>query len=267
MIKRWITSFVGIAIVAMLLIINSKLLFNIVITIVSILALNEFYSAVKQKGIKPVETIGYITCLGLLAIGYIPIEYLKITLALILPVILLILFMKSILTNIKINIVDISITILGIIYVVYLFAYVIFTKQMDRGDYYLWYVLGGAWVTDTFAYLVGITIGKHKFSQISPKKSIEGAIGGIIGCIIFYLGFTYYLETINIEFNYTMIAILSIVASVLAQIGDFAASSIKRYCGIKDFGTIMPGHGGILDRFDSMLFVAPIIYLFFYFVR
>lgn len=266
MLKRWISSFIGISILAALLIINNKLLFNIVVAAISIIGLQEFYSAMKQKDIQPISIIGYIVSLGLIGIGFISKDYLRIALALILPVILFIGFCRSILTNIKINVVDISVTILGIIYVVYLFSFVIYTKQMFRGDYYIWYILAGAWMTDTFAFLVGITIGKHKFSKISPKKSIEGCIGGIIGCVAFYLGYTYYLNTIGIEMNYITMTILAFIVSIIAQIGDFAASSIKRYCNIKDFGTIMPGHGGILDRFDSMLFVAPIIYTFFSFL-
>ena len=118
-------------------------------------------------------------------------------------------------------------------------------------------------MTDIFAYLVGITIGKHKISEISPKKSIEGCIGGIVGCVLFFVGYTYYLNTLGFELNYILMGIIGIVTSVISQIGDLAASSIKRYCEIKDFGNIMPGHGGILDRFDSIILIAPFIYMFF----
>ena len=139
---------------------------------------------------------------------------------------------------------------------------------MDNGVYYVWYILGAAWMTDTFAYMFGMitgkTIGNHKFSKvISPNKSVEGCVGGIIGCVLFFLGYTYYLGTIGIELNYYMMAIIGFIASVISQIGDFSASTIKRYCKIKDFGSIMPGHGGVLDRFDSVLFVAPFMYLVF----
>ena len=172
-------------------------------------------------------------------------------------------FLVSIIRKLKVNVSDIAITIFGIMYVTYLFAFLIFTREMNKGVYYIWFILGGAWMTDIFAYLVGITIGKHKISEISPKKSIEGCIGGIVGCVLFFVGYTYYLNTLGFELNYILMGIIGIVTSVISQIGDLAASSIKRYCEIKDFGNIMPGHGGILDRFDSIILIAPFIYMFF----
>lgn len=113
-----------------------------------------------------------------------------------------------------------------------------------------------AFSSDTFAYLVGVTIGKHKLiPDVSPNKSIEGAIGGIIGtCLMTILYLSY--------FNFSSIGydiIIGILASIFAQAGDLIASRIKRDTGIKDFGKLIPGHGGVLDRFDSVLLVAPIV--------
>ena len=107
-----------------------------------------------------------------------------------------------------------------------------------------------------------MAIGKHKFSQISPKKSIEGCIGGVIGCIAFYLIYTYFLNNNvdGLEINYILAGCLGLLVSIVSQIGDFAASSIKRFCEIKDYSEIMPGHGGILDRFDSILLISPLVY-------
>ena len=184
-----------------------------------------------------------------------------------LPVLILMLFSISVLGNMKKNITDISATIFGIIYIVFMLSFIIFTRQMENGIYYVWFILGGAWITDTFAYMIGMLtnklIGNHKFSKISPNKSIEGCIGGIIGCVIFFIAYAYYLNTIGFELNYILMAIIGFVTSIISQIGDFSASSIKRHCKVKDFGTIMPGHGGVLDRFDSILLVAPFIYLVF----
>lgn len=262
MLKRSISSIIAVSILATVMIINNKLLYNVSVAIISIIGILEFYNAMKSKNYKPITSLGYIASALLIGIGYISKETLNAILALILPLILLIAFICSILSKIKINITDIAITITGIIYVTYLSSFLIYTKQMPNGDYFIWYILGGAWFTDIFAYLVGITIGKHKFSEISPKKSIEGCIGGIIGCAVFYLVYTYYLNTIDIELSYIIMLTLGIIVSIISQIGDFAASSIKRYCNIKDFGNLMPGHGGILDRFDSILFVAPVVYTF-----
>lgn len=121
-----------------------------------------------------------------------------------------------------------------------------------------------AFSTDSFAYLVGITLGKHKLiPDVSPKKSIEGSIGGIVGTIIISSFYLSYFCIGNLPFN----IILGFLGSIIAQCGDLIASRIKRDTGIKDFGNLIPGHGGVLDRFDSVILVAPLImilYLYFY---
>lgn len=115
-----------------------------------------------------------------------------------------------------------------------------------------------AFSSDSFAYLVGITFGKHKLiPDVSPKKSVEGALGGIIGTVILTILYLSYFELSSIGYD----IILGILASILAQCGDLIASRIKRDTGIKDFGKLIPGHGGILDRFDSVLLVGPIVML------
>lgn len=267
MLKRLASMIIGVVILAIIMIINNDLVFNIAVSIVSIIGLYEFYSAIRKVGIRPVEWIGYLSSLFLIGIPYISMNTLRLILTMFLPIVLLILFIISLLSHNKRNIVDISTTVFGIIYVTYMLAFIILTRQMQQGVYYVWYILGAAWITDTFAYLVGIsfdkTIGNHKFSKISPNKSIEGCIGGIIGCAVFFAVYTYYLSTIGIELNLYLMAIIGVVASIISQIGDFSESAIKRYCKIKDTGNIMPGHGGILDRFDSILLVAPFIYFVF----
>lgn len=121
-----------------------------------------------------------------------------------------------------------------------------------------------AWMTDTWAYFVGSRFGKHKLSpKISPKKSVEGAIGGIVGNMIFCVGtylvcdkFFFTIKTVNIW----MVIFGSILLSVIGMCGDLSASVIKRNYGEKDFGTLFPGHGGVLDRIDSYLFTMPAMY-------
>ena len=131
-----------------------------------------------------------------------------------------------------------------------------------NGKILIWYVFVCAWGTDVFAYIVGRTIGKHKFSQVSPNKSIEGCIGGIIGAVIISLLFTYVLNVFfMLKFSYILVIGIAICLSIVRQIGDFAASSIKRYVGIKDFSNLIPGHGGMLDRIDSVIFIAPFAYM------
>lgn len=133
-----------------------------------------------------------------------------------------------------------------------------------QGIYLTVFAFCCSWLTDAFAYFVGSKFGKHKMCpKISPKKSIEGAVGGLVLSVIFNAGI--YLLVDKFLFSllavpFVGIIVLSFVLSLLSMIGDLTASVIKRDCGIKDFGNIMPGHGGMVDRFDSCIFVFPTLY-------
>ena len=121
-----------------------------------------------------------------------------------------------------------------------------------------------AWLSDTVAFAVGKKFGKNKLlPEISPKKTVEGAVGGLAGSVIFNLILGIVCSVaFKLNVNYLSLFFVSIVAGVMSQLGDLAASSIKREYGIKDFSKLLPGHGGMLDRFDSVLFVAPTVYYF-----
>lgn len=266
MAKRLISAGIGIIILILVMISNNIYVFNLALTIIALLAISEFYNAFKPKGNRPISWAGYIITLGLLLVNYnfsfVNNEKIKTCLILILPILTFILFCKSVFSNMKNNIQDIAITIFGIIYIPFFLMFLTLTRQMEMGEYLIWYILAGAWVTDSFAYLIGSKIGKHKFSKISPNKSIEGSIAGIVFAAIFYGVYTYYLNKIGIELNVAEMVIVGIIISIISQIGDLAESAIKRYCEIKDTGTIMPGHGGILDRFDSIIMISPFAYIF-----
>jgi len=139
-------------------------------------------------------------------------------------------------------------------------------KNLDKvhGVCYVILCLAGAWLGDSGAYFVGTFFGKHKLCpEISPKKTVEGAVGGVITVGIVFAVYAFFYRLVqgyfgqSFEVNYFLIVIIGFVCGVLGIIGDLSASLIKRQVGIKDFGNIMPGHGGIMDRFDSVLFVAP----------
>lgn len=122
---------------------------------------------------------------------------------------------------------------------------------------WLFYLFGIASITDTFAYLTGMFFGKTKlYEKLSPKKTIEGSIGGIIGALVFALLFKHFVK---VEIGYLTLLIMTIILSIISQIGDLIASYIKRKAKIKDYGYIFKGHGGVMDRFDSVLLIAPII--------
>lgn len=263
---------IGIAILLGVYFLKNNIIFNLAVVIVAILGLNEFYNAVRKTGIKPIEIVGYICCLLLGFVGFVDNEKVLLPVAFMaMPVMFFILSTIYVFSNLKIKFVDIATTILGIIYVPVMMFFLILTWQMKNG-LFTWYIFGGAWLTDTFGFFIGRAIGKHKFSKISPNKSVEGCIAGLIGGALFFGGYTYFLNTYRLveiggtELNIALMTFFGTVISLISQIGDFTASAIKRQCDVKDFGSIMPGHGGVLDRFDSILMIAPFVYILFEFV-
>lgn len=151
----------------------------------------------------------------------------------------------------------------GLFYVTVMLSYVYRTRMLEQGAFLVWLVFLCSWGSDTCAYCVGMLIGKHKMApKLSPKKSIEGGIGGILGAAL--LGVIYALAinqfASGADANALEYAVICGVGGMISQVGDLAASAIKRNHDIKDYGKLIPGHGGILDRFDSVIFTAPIIY-------
>lgn len=143
------------------------------------------------------------------------------------------------------------------------FGFVWMTRDLTHGIYLVWLIFISSWVCDTCAYFSGMALGKHKLAPVlSPKKSVEGAVGGVIGSAVVGALFAWiFLVPLSGETNYIwLVAIIGGVGAVISQIGDLSASAIKRNHEIKDYGKLIPGHGGIMDRFDSVLFTAPIIY-------
>ena len=151
----------------------------------------------------------------------------------------------------------------GFVYVGVMLSYIYQIRILPNGGEFVVLLFLAAWGNDTLAYCVGMLIGKHKLTpELSPKKSIEGFIGGIIGAVALGAIYGIYIQTrLRLSFDPVMMfPIICGVGAVISVVGDLAASAIKRDAGIKDYGSIIPGHGGILDRFDSLLLIAPVIY-------
>lgn len=158
---------------------------------------------------------------------------------------------------------DITLGYFGIIYVAVMLSYIYKTRMLTDGAFLVWLIFICSWGSDTCAYCVGMLFGKHKMApKLSPKKSIEGAVGGIVGAGILGAVYAAVLHYFGYLGNPQMVsfAVICGVGACISMIGDLAASAIKRDYNIKDYGTLIPGHGGILDRFDSVIFTAPIIY-------
>lgn len=151
----------------------------------------------------------------------------------------------------------------GMFYVAVMLSYVYRTRMLAQGAYIVWLVFLCSWGCDTCAYCVGVLIGKHKMAPVlSPKKSVEGAVGGVVGAgLLTALYGAVFKSAMGIAAaEVWLLAAIAMVGALISMVGDLTASAIKRNYEIKDYGKLIPGHGGILDRFDSVIFTAPIIY-------
>ena len=253
---------IGLPIVALILIFGNKYLVDVCISVIAIMTLYEYFNSFKEeKENNALRWIGYLAALVIAFIHVIPQQYVLHTILGIIPVSILILFSQIILTDMKYNIKNIAITFFGICYIVLFMFFIPLIREMENGKILIWFLFIAAWGTYTFSYCIGRNFGKHKFSKISPNKSIEGCIAGTVGSVLIAIVYTTICNNVwNMNINYLLISIIAVVLSLVSQIGDFAASSIKRYTGIKDFSNLIPGHGGMLDRIDSVIFIAPFAY-------
>lgn len=137
-------------------------------------------------------------------------------------------------------------------------------EGFDEGVYLVWFVFLASWGSDTCAYGVGVLFGRHKMTpKLSPKKSVEGAVGGVLGAALLFVLYTRFVVNVYTGITLTLpfAAALGAVGAAVSMVGDLAASAVKRDHGIKDYGKLIPGHGGIMDRFDSVIVAAPMIYI------
>lgn len=258
--QRILTGIIGFPIVAALLIWGNKYLIDAVFAIVALISIHEYFGAI-EKQYKPVKWIGYISAILIAFIHIIPVDIWTKILIMYIPTSIVIIFINIIVTGMKITPKDAFATFFGVCYVIGFLVFLPLLYSMPNGKFLIWYIFISAWGTDTFAYFTGMKFGKHKLTKISPKKSIEGSIGGTVGAIVIALIYTAVVNKYaNLGMSYIFVAIATLVLSILSQLGDLSASSIKREMEIKDYGNLLPGHGGILDRIDSIIFVAPFAY-------
>ena len=276
---RVISAIVGLILLGVF-VLSNQIVLGVGVFLLAIAGMYEFYNAVSNAGYRPIRTIGYISCVPILFMGlngvtkkidnyfdlFKSINYFSFGIF----VVVLVLFAFIVFLHDKYNINDIALTIFGAAYVAFLFSFIVLTRNLENGFFYIWLIFIGAFVTDTSAYFAGRMFGRHKIlPEISPKKTVEGCLGGIVGCIAITVLYgvildRYVGDKLNISlYHFVIIGVLN---GVISQIGDWAASAIKRYVKIKDYGKIMPGHGGVLDRFDSILFIAPVVYFYISFI-
>ena len=256
--KRIISGVIG-AVLLIAVLLSDKIILNIGIAVVSFIALLEMYEAVGLTKYLPLKILGLVASFSFtFAYSFdnkllMPVMYLYI-------LALFGFYMKKD-SNLKLH--DISKLFFLTIFVCFFLVHLVFIRKLPLGQYLIWMVFISAFLTDTFAFATGKIFGKHKLCpRLSPKKTIEGSIGGVIGCCVSLLIYGLIVQFVfNIGVNYSNLMLLGIISSATSQFGDLAASRIKRQYGIKDYGKIRPGHGGVMDRFDSVMFTAPIVYI------
>lgn len=272
--QRIITSVVGVAVVLVWLALRETVVFNIMISLVLLLAMHEVMIATKIVKSVPLFLAGavyavivpFFPVFGIYPVGVI------ITALYVMALIIIMLWQHG-----KVSLLRVSYTFMVstlIPYAVTSLAYINSLDYIDGGGlcvyegiFYLLLALSGAWIADTGAYFTGKFLGKHKLApHISPKKTVEGSVGGVLAVVIFYIAvalvwqFAFLRNGMHI--NYFALIFMAVCVSICGMIGDLTFSCIKREVKIKDFGKIMPGHGGILDRIDSLVLTAPCIMFF-----
>lgn len=179
---------------------------------------------------------------------------------------LALLFVEIMIKDMKVSFTKLSVCIVAGLLIPYLISSIVRILMMTEPDgrYYVLLPFAIAFSSDSFAYLTGVKLGKHKLAPtISPKKSIEGFVGGLLAAIVTMVLYGLVLQLFcHFRVNYLFAIVYAVVGTVLGTFGDLCFSVIKRQTGIKDYGNLIPGHGGVLDRFDSMVFVAPMVEAF-----
>lgn len=262
--KRLISSLIGFPLIAILLIFSNTLIMDITLAIISMISLYEYYNCFKSsKKANPSMWYGMIVSLLLIGVHLCSDTALKEIIIMLIPISIFILMLEMVFSKGKKNIIDLIVTLFGICYIPLLLLFVSLVRgSITSGKILVWYIFLASWGSDVFAYLVGKNLGKHHFTKISPNKTIEGSIAGIVGAVLISIIYTIAMNNIyNMQISLIMVTIIITILSLIGQIGDLAASAVKRYCGLKDFSELIPGHGGMLDRIDSVIFVAPFAYI------
>lgn len=262
MLKRIITAVVAIAVFFPVLYFSQLWIFPAVISLLSLIACFEML-----RCIGAIKHYAYSVVLLLISAG-LPLlpfwfETSQVEHILVLTLIVLALYLFAVMTfsRGKITFSHAGTAFLTAFYIIAAFTSLTLLRyRVDAGNYVYLICFVGAWVTDTFAYFCGFLFGKHKLiPDVSPKKTIEGSVGGTLFCILAMIGYGWIVQTISkgsVSANYLVLGLSGLFISVVSQVGDLLMSAIKRTFGIKDYGKLFPGHGGVLDRFDSVMAVA-----------
>ncbi len=257
--QRIITGVIG-AIVVILLLLSPVNVLHVAVGLVTLYGLFEMYKALDLHKNIPLMVLNFIYAVAIFAYKWIPVEWMPALLFLY----VVLLFLAMLKSDNTIAFSKVTLSAFMLVYIVFTMLHIVLVRKLPFGQYLIFLVLLGACGTDIFAYFVGVFTGKHKLCpNISPKKTVEGAVGGFLGAILCFAGFGLVVQfAFSAQVNYVNLVILGAISGILSEIGDLAASMIKRQYEIKDYGHLLPGHGGIMDRLDSIIFIAPLVYYF-----
>ena len=258
MLKRILTALWGIPLILWYIYLGDQVFF-ILVEIIACFGLYEFYNLLEKKGHKTLKLEGMIA--GFLYLLFLYLET-RWAMRIFLPLLILSILIYELIKK-EHSIIEISLTFLGFFYIPLLLGYLIVLRNLPLGKQLTYLIILITWISDSAAFFVGKFFGKHKLApSISPNKTIEGSLAAIISSAIVALifGGIYYER-------YFLPAILGVTLGIMGQLGDLVESMLKREIGTKDSSSLLPGHGGILDRFDSLMFIAPTTYYMLYILK
>lgn len=265
---RILSALVGLVILAVVFAFVDTLLLNVVIGLIGLIAVHELLSAV---GVTKHPSLTLLSMVMAVVIPFARAGFIRTILLETVFVLILLFFVVLLRNHRKIRVEQVAMAFFFSTFVPVFFSCAVYLRDdfgPGIGIFYLLMGLGSAWLSDSGAYFVGLRFGKRKLApQISPKKTVEGAIGGVVVCAVTMLllarGYQAVMGLLGfpVTIYYLRLLLLMPVFSVIGMLGDLSASCIKRAYGVKDFGKIMPGHGGVMDRFDSVLFTLPSVFI------
>lgn len=265
--KRIITAVIGIP-VAVYIINHGTWIFAAAVALLALVAWHEFYKMMAVKNIEVHYHIGFAGVILVLGCAWLGNSQ-----ELIMVILLLVLatLARTVLCHKSYGMIEAAVTLLGTLYISLPFSHLLLLRFIESNQYiptalgslaagaaYLWLAFVGTWASDTLAYFVGSTLGRHKLCPaVSPGKTYEGAAGGLVGSTagITVMGMLFGLPVIPVF-------ILGLLVGIAAPLGDLTESALKRFAGVKDSGRLLPGHGGVLDRFDAIMFATPVVYYY-----
>ncbi len=271
MLKRTVTAVVAVALFIPVCYFSDTVIFPLVMALLSAVGVYEMLGCVGIRKYAPVALISILTGAVMPLLPYVlrtdgSVRQSQATLALVL-LYLILMYTADVLYRGKLDYTATASAFMGVTYISLAFTSIVMLR-LDCGKYFYLITFICPWVSDTFAYLFGRMLGKHKLiPEISPKKTVEGSIAGIvfsgIAAVVFgfVIGRFFDISGTLGAGEYLILGAAGMVLSVVSQIGDLSASAVKRRFGVKDYGFIFPGHGGVMDRFDSVLMTAPLLYI------